>query len=276
MTALPVMNWLLEEKNPGVRYIALRDLLGLSADDPQLSTARGAAYIEGPINRILSKMMEEGYWVKPGPGYSPKYKGTVWSVITLAQLGASLHCDDRIANACQHLLQHALTPHGQFAWNGRPDGTLDCLQGNLCAALTDLGVDDPRLDAAYEWMARSITGEGVSPMKTKGVDLCYERCNVGPLFACRYNNDYSCAWGAVKALLAFGKLPSQRRTPLIERAIDAGVGFLFGVDPAQANLSRLAATMRHLLRCLVELWFPDLLLSGLVTTGRGIGEPWLW
>ena len=53
-------------------------------------------------------------------------------------------------------------------------------------------------------------------------------------FACGANNKLPCAWGAVKVMLAFGRLPAERRTPLIERAIQQGVDFLLGVDPATA------------------------------------------
>lgn len=35
-------------------------------------------------------------------------------------------------------------------------------------------------------------------------------------------------------MLALGKLPKERRTPVIERAIQAGADFLFSVDPATA------------------------------------------
>jgi hypothetical protein len=34
---------------------------------------------------------------------------------------------------------------------------------------------------------------------------------------------------------AFGSLPESKRTPLIERAIQVGVDFLLGTDPAQAD-----------------------------------------
>src|SRR5690606_15915899 len=97
-------------------------------------------------------------------GYNPKYRSTVWSIILLAQLGASAEQDERIARACAYVLDHALTAGGQFTASGAPSGTADCLQGNLCAALIDLGYDDSRLETAFEWMARSVTGEGVAPV----------------------------------------------------------------------------------------------------------------
>src|ERR1700690_856200 len=87
--------WLLESENPGVRYLALRDVLELPAGDRELKSARKSAHKEGPIAEVLSKVEKEGYWVKPGPGYTQKYRSTVWSIILLAQLGASIHEDKR-------------------------------------------------------------------------------------------------------------------------------------------------------------------------------------
>jgi hypothetical protein len=228
------IDWLLETDEPGVRYLALRDLVTLPSDEAELVSAREKAHHEGPIAGILAEMHESGYWVEAGPGYNPKYHGTVWSVLLLAQLGASAGLDERIRRACQYLLDNALTEHGQFSANGLPSGTADCLQGNLCAAMLDLGFHDPRLDQAYEWMARSVTGEGVAAMGDKKSSRRYYAGKCGPGFACGANNKLPCAWGAVKVMLAFGKLALEKRTPLIESAIQTGIDFLLGVDPAEA------------------------------------------
>ena len=227
--------WLLETESPGVRYLALRDLLELPTVALELRTARKAAHKKGPIAAILSEMDKSGYWAEPGPGYNPKYRSTVWSVILLAQLGASVEEDKRIARTCAYLLDHALTSGGQFTTSGAPSGTADCLQGNLCWALVELGYDDPRLEAAFEWMARSVTGEGVAPIADKQAAVRYYAGKCGPTFACGSNNKLPCAWGAVKVMLAFGKWPVKQRTPLIKRAIQHGVDFLFRTDPATAD-----------------------------------------
>jgi hypothetical protein len=229
------LSWLLEHEDPGVRYLALRDLLDLSADDAGLVAAQELAHREGPIARVLEAMDETGYWVIPGPGYNPKYRSTVWALILLAQLGASVDLDARLERACHYLLDQALTEHGQFTASGTPSGTADCLQGNLCTALLDLGFDDPRIDQAFEWMARSVTGEGLAPLADKQALLRYYAGKCGPVFACGANNGLPCAWGGAKVMLAFGKLPPPRRTPLIERAMQVGVDFLLGIDPAEAT-----------------------------------------
>lgn len=228
--------WLLEPENPGVRYLALRDLLDLSPEGRELKSARKAVHKEGPIAEVLSKMNEEGYWVKAGRGYNPKYRSTVWSMILLAHLGASAREDKRIEQACSYLLDH-MAEGGQFtsSTSGAPSGTIDCLQGNLLWSLMELGCEDPRIKKAYEWMARTVTGEGIAPMEDKAARIRYYAYKCGPMFACGMNNKLPCAWGGVKVMLAFSKLPPKQQTPLITKAIKQGVDFFFGIDPATAR-----------------------------------------
>jgi hypothetical protein len=229
--------WLLNSENPGIRYLALRDLLDLSPEDKKIKSARRLAHKEGPIAHILSKMNEDGYWQRAGTGYGPKYKSTVWALILLAQLGASMKEDKRIRLACQYYLDHALNPAGQISamTNNSPSGAIDCLQGNMLWSLTTLGYSDPRMDSAYEWMARTVTGEGMAPMKDKHAQLRYFAGKCGPMFACGANNKLTCAWGGVKVLLALSQVPAGKRTALIEKATQQGVDFFFSVDPSTAN-----------------------------------------
>jgi hypothetical protein len=229
------LTWLLEPNNPGARYLALRDLCDLTDDDPELQSARKTAHAKGDIATILAAMNPEGFWEVPGPGYRPKYRSTVWSIIMLAQLGASIQGDERISKGCTHILDHALAKGGRFSVTGTPSSTADCLQGNLCWALVELGVEDDRLESAFEWMARSVTGEGVSPKEDKKAELRYYASKCGPNFACGSNNKLPCAWGAAKVMLAFSHLPAERRPPLIENAIQQGVDFFFSTDPAKSD-----------------------------------------
>ena len=229
------LSWLLETESPEVRYLALRDLLELPKTNSELRAACKAAHQKGPIATILSEMDTAGYWVEPGPGYNPKYRSTVWSVILLAQLGASVEEDKRIAQACSYLVNHALTEGGQFTVTGAPSGTADCLQGNLSWALLELGYDDSRLAKAIDWMARSVTGEGIASSEDRQATVRYYAGKCGPTFACGSNNKLPCAWGGAKVMLALGKWPKKRRTPTIRRAILNGVDFLFSADLAEAT-----------------------------------------
>jgi len=236
------LTWLLEEENPGVRYLALRDLLELPENDAELTTTREKAHREGPIATILDAMKPEGYWVTPGAGYSCKYKSGVWSLIMLAQLGASVKMDERLQLACRYLVDHALAESGQFSVDGTPSGTIDCLQGNMLAALQDLGYQDDRLEMAIDWMARSVTGDGIAPRKDQQADRHYFLWNCGPAFACHYNNELSCAWGGIKVLQALGKIPTAMRTSQVESAIQTAVDFFLSIDPLTADYPTRSGT----------------------------------
>ncbi|MDY6878326.1 MAG: nitrogen fixation protein NifH [Chloroflexota bacterium] len=221
--------WLLEpdEANPGVRYFALRDVLDRSADDPEVVAARAEVMRTGPVTAILDAQYPEGYWVKPGPGYSPKYRGTLWQVIFLAQLGADGR-DERVRRAVEHVFAHAQAPNDGFSCNGRPSTTIHCLWGNVVRALLDLGYgDDERLRRAIEMLARSITGEGYEWYRKGGVQA--------PGFVCSANYGLPCGWGAVRALWALNRVPPAGRTPAVEAAVVASTNFLLGHDVARAD-----------------------------------------
>jgi hypothetical protein len=234
--------WLLEPDpaNPGVRALALRELLDRPAGDPGVREAQAAAMATGPVPAILDAQSPAGFWVKPGAGYSPKYRGTMWQIIFLAQLGADGD-DPRVRLGCEYVLDHsrAPVPYGGFSIsvNASPSGQLHCLGGNLCAALLDLGwLGDPRLDQALDWLARSVTGEGIAPAQQSDVLPHFYRCATSaPGFVCAANAHQPCAWGAVKVMLALGKVPEAARTPVLRDAIDEGIRFLLGRDPAVAD-----------------------------------------
>ncbi len=63
--------WLLEEDNPAVRHVTLRQLFDLPEQAPEVRQARDAAMQADPIASILASQHRERFWVKPGPGYAP-------------------------------------------------------------------------------------------------------------------------------------------------------------------------------------------------------------
>jgi hypothetical protein len=233
-----IIDWLLAEdlENPGVRWFTLTHLLDHPVDDPVATDARQQVMDYGPVPAILDAQQPAGYWEKAGHGYSPKYRGTVWSMIYLAQLGAD-PADARVRAGGNYLLEHARAKTGAFTATGTPSGHIACLAGNLSAALLDLGFDrDARLLQAIEWMARYTTGEGIAANDDRQTTPRYYRSGTcGPGFQCSANYRLPCAWGAVKVLRGLTRVPAADRTPTMQAALDAAVDFLFSVDPATAD-----------------------------------------
>lgn len=119
-------DWLLEPDNPSVRYFTLRDILERPEDDLEVIAARGAIMTSEPVIKILAAQYPAGYWVKPGRGYSPKYKATVWQLMFLADLGASR--TEQIDRAC-HLAPLRLGSYKSVA-RLRPDAQRGAIAGD--------------------------------------------------------------------------------------------------------------------------------------------------
>ena len=64
-----------------------------------------------------------------------------------------------------------------------------------------------------EWVAKTVTYEGIAPTEEKDAPLRYlKSATCGPGFRCSTNDRKPCAWGAVKVMIVFSKLPSDRTT----------------------------------------------------------------
>jgi hypothetical protein len=225
--------WLLDPESPAARHLALQWLEDRDRDDPAVVEARRAAMTCDPIAAILAHQAPEGYWEKPGPGYATKYRGTVWQVIFLDQLGADAF-DPRVRSACEYVLSHSRAPNGGFGASGvvgasAPPNSyvIHCLNGNLLRALIGFGwLADERLKQAVQWEARAITGEGV--------DRWYASTS-GPGFRCGANGRQPCAWGAIKAVLGLARIPPAERSAIVTRALEQAATLLLSRDPAVAD-----------------------------------------
>ncbi len=225
--------WLLDRTTPAVRHQTLRGLLDRAADDPDVVEARAAAMRTDPIASILAAQSPEGWWVKPGHGYSPKYTATVWQVLFLDQLGAD-GGNPCIRAACDYVLDRAQASNGGFGYSGpelgpaAPSSVVHCLNGNLLSALIGFGLlDDPRVQRSLAYQAASITGDGEIGF--------HKSATAGPGFRCAMNYGDPCAWGATKAVLALARVPAAQRTSPVARALAEGAAFLLSRDPSVAD-----------------------------------------
>jgi hypothetical protein len=230
--------WLLAADTPAVRAATLQRLCDRPNDDAEVAAARSAAMRAEPIRSILDAQAAEGWWIKPGAGYGPKYTGTVWELVFLDQLGAD-PADARIRRACDYVLCHTQASSGGFGASGAdgapppPSRVIHCLNGNLIRALIGFGCwGDPRLRASVDWAARAITGDDA--------DRYYRSGTSGPGFACAANDGNPCAWGAVKELLGLARVPPHERSDIVRRAIGQGVEFLLSRDPVVADYPMLS------------------------------------
>jgi len=223
---IDTIRWVLNEENPSARYLALRYLLGRDAGDPQVRAARAEIPGWGPARAILDAQWPAGYWVAPGPGYSPRHKGTVWQVIFLAALGAPL--TPAIARACETVLRHSRLPDGRFTAGKTARDAVACLNGNLLRAMYRFGYDDPRVEDSLEALAEMVRRDR----------FCC-RFNAPQPLPARMDAGLPCLSGAVKALGAFVEAPESCRSKAVNDALEAAVIFLTSGTEAEGH-SRLS------------------------------------
>lgn len=158
-------DWLLEGGDPSVRYLTLVDLLDVRRDSGEALEALGDAMRSGPVEKLLRSQKPGGHWGREEDFYvRSKYRGTVWNISLLAEMGADPQ-DDRVRRAGEFVLRWSQKSEGGFSHNGTPAGgkalALSCLSGNMVWALSRLGfADDPRIARARERLVALARGDG--------------------------------------------------------------------------------------------------------------------
>lgn len=238
LKAYPI-KWLLEKDNPSVRYLTLTEILGRSETDPELMETRSKIMKEGSVPAILEKQNEGGFWDDPYRFYTAKYKGTVWQLMILAELGANGE-DDRIRKACEFILEKSQDPEsGGFSVNtrkkmggGLPSKVIPCLTGNLVWSLIKMGyLEDPRVQRGIDWITeyQRFDDGDTSPPKGWKYDkhvACFGK--------------HSCHMGVVKSLKALAEIPEKQRSESVNDTIEEAVEYILKhhVHKRSHNLSQ--------------------------------------
>ena len=193
--------WLLEPNNPSVRYFTLTDILDRAATDSEVQEAKAAIMDSAIVREIFAAQHPDGYWKKKGTGYFPQYKGTLWQLVLLAELGVDGE-DERVQRGCEQVLTGSLRSNGDFTafsflgWKIPSPVPNTCLPGSLIRAFLRFGYDgDRRVAQAIERLA--------------------ERCR-DTEWICLPAKPNPCLWGVVKALSAFAELPADARSSAVK------------------------------------------------------------
>jgi len=214
----------LEKDNPSVRYFTLIDILGKPENDSEVREAKDEIMEVGAVPKILAKQSNEGYWGSPENFYAPgKFKGTVWQLMILAELGADSG-EERVRKACEFILNNSQDRgSGGFSYlsdssgGGRHKRVIPCLTGNMVWSLIRLGyLDDPRVQRGIDWITtyqRFDDGISEAPRGWPyGRQSCWGR--------------HSCHMGVVKALKALAEIPADERSEDVTCTIENGAEYL--------------------------------------------------
>lgn len=194
-----VIEWLLEENQPAVRYFTLTDFLGRERDSPDVKEAYSNISKEGWAREILKMQKPEGHWQSKRSLYRPKYTATNWMALILSDLGVTNE-NEQVARAADLFFKEWLaTPPMANIFNEEV-----CVVGNTARMLTRFGyADDPRVGKLFDRL--------VEDQKEDGGWHCFHS-STGTL---------DC-W---EALAAYSALPGSKRTRSIRNSIERGAEF---------------------------------------------------
>lgn len=193
-------DWLLHSSIPTIRYKTHTGLMGESAEDA--AADRVAIMQEGPVPALLAEQSENGTWVRDTGYYQPKYKSTHWTMLLLTEFEIDGQ-NPQFQRGIDYML--ATTAAEVEQGLGQNPLNLACLWGNVLRYVLHGGRTDTRVERLIEYAVQSVQR--------------------GPC-QCRYNHNYACAWGAIRALWGLAALPAAQRSPAVNCAIDQGVTFL--------------------------------------------------
>jgi len=233
--------WLLEKENPSVRYYTLKNLLGKGEADKEVKEAKKLIMTTGVVPVILEKQEEGGCFGKPERFYTDKYKGTVWTLMLLAELGADGN-DPRVRKAKEFVLENSQerkeygfsVRRSEKQGGGLASVVVPCLTGNMVWSLVRLGYfDDERVKKGIDWICRyQRADDGVDNSPSGPVYDRYEICW----------GKHSCHMGVVKSLKALAEIPEDKRNKEVKKKIEELTEYLLKhhIHKKSHDLSKVA------------------------------------
>ncbi len=200
------LDWLLEEDQPAVRYLALTQLLEKPQNDPEVVATKGMIAKQGWAQQILSNQDPGGWWLGGDSLYRPKYLSTNWMLLILSDLGLTKE-NPRIRKASELWIERFASEDGGFALDGAKKSEL-CIVGNTARALVRLGyVNHPKVGSAFEWLAENRDKKGGWSCWGKGRNLD--------------------SW---EGMSAFAVYPRAKWTEDMKRAVELGAEYFLGKE----------------------------------------------
>ena len=159
MASKSPLEWLIEEDQPAVRYLALTTLQGKPETASEVRAANAQIPKKGWAADILARQDPAGWWARGENLYTPKYLSTNWMLLILADLGLT-GADPRIDKACKLWIRKFSMEDGGFSMSGTKRGHL-CTTGNMARALVRFGyADHPKVRSAFEWLEKTRDKNG--------------------------------------------------------------------------------------------------------------------
>jgi hypothetical protein len=209
--------------------------------DPEVRKTKELIMKIGTVPKIMEKQDKNGYWDVPEKFYRAKYKGTVWQLIILAELGADAK-NKNIKKACEFIIKYSQdNDSGGFSYDtsirsggGNHSCVVPCLTGNMVWSLIKLGLlKDPRVQKGINYITKyQRFDDGIQNVPKEWPYDRYKMCF----------GKHTCHMGAMKALKALAEIPVNERTKPVKDMLKTAVEYVLihHVYKRSHDLTRIA------------------------------------
>jgi hypothetical protein len=196
-----VLDWLLEPEQPAMQYLTLTQLVGRSPKDPEVRAARKSLPTKGWVAEILSRRDPAGWWVRDKNWLEPRFVGTNWNMLALADLGATREIPE-VRVSAEFWMGSSPLIGGGVGGFGKGKGH-HCYTANMVRALIRMGYeDDHRVRRTLDWLVRTAHPKGG--------------------WSCRYSREGPAPGRSLDAwegLAAFAAYPRSKWTPAMAATV---------------------------------------------------------
>ena len=149
--------WLLEEGNPEIRYLTLRDIVQVKPDGPELKEAYGALRFSAFAARHLAQ--REPAILGDQTHFDALYTGCMWRFAEAVLRGFDRR-EPAVADTAEFLFSRCQKQSGGFILNWNPEIEVACRTGDMLRFLMLAGYSDERIESGVEWIARTQREDG--------------------------------------------------------------------------------------------------------------------
>jgi hypothetical protein len=153
------IEWLLEEDQPSIRYLALTQLLQRRESDSEVREAKAKIPKAGWVSEILARRDPGGWWVRDRGWLEPRFLGTHWNMLALADLGATRIIPE-VKESSEYWMAKSPLEGGGVGGFGKGKGH-HCYTANMARGLIRFGFeDDPRVRKTLDWIVKTSHPKG--------------------------------------------------------------------------------------------------------------------
>ena len=207
MSGDTVLDWLLEPEQPSIRYLTLTQLLGKKENEAEVRKVKSRIPTIGWVADTLARRNAAGWWERDRGWMEPRFTATHWTMLALADLGATRAIPE-VAASAEYWMAKSPLEGGGVGGFGKGKGH-HCYTANMARGLLRMGYEaDPRVRKTLDWLVQTAHPRGG--------------------WSCRYAKNgpaTSRSLDAWEGLGAFAAYPRSKWTPAMKAVVERTAGY---------------------------------------------------